>query len=190
MERDKIAAIVRSCMTEERFLHSLRTTEMAVSLAECHGVDTELAWKTTMLHDIAKDFSREKMVAIAQKYGHEISELSLRYPSNMHAEVGVLIAEHEFGLKDRDGLNAIRHHVTARPDMSTLEKIVYFSDSAEPGRPNQAAMQALYKVAKTDLDRAILRGLRILIDYQLSHNVPDEMCQICSEAFDFLLEVG
>ncbi len=49
-------------------------------------------------------------------------------------------------------------------------------------------MRELYEIAKTDLDRAILRELRVLIEYQSSHNVPMDIQELCSEAFDFLLE--
>lgn len=124
MHKDEWINRIRSYMTEARFRHTLNMTAMAVSLAHCHGVDEAITWKTAMLHDIAKDFSREEMLAVAEKYGHEMSKLSLLYQSNMHAEVGALIAEHEFGLDDRDALNAIRFHFSARPDMSTLEKII------------------------------------------------------------------
>ena len=117
-----------------------------------------------------------------------MSTLSLRYPDNMHAEIGALIAEHEFGLTDRDALNAIKHHVSARPDMSTLEKIIYFSDYAEPTRPNYATMQYLYRIARTNLDLAILRGLRIVLEYQMSHHLDRDICELFGNAYDFLLE--
>ncbi len=126
MDKEEWIPRIRSYMTERRFQHTLSMTAMMVSLAQYHGIDQTLAWKTGMLHDIAKDLSREEMLAAASKYGHELSSLSLHYQANMHAEVGALIAEHEFGLTDKDALNAIRYHFSARPDMSVLEKIVYF----------------------------------------------------------------
>lgn len=149
---------------------------MAVSLAECHGIDKDMVWVTAMLHDIAKEYSPDEMYAVADRYGYTMSTLSLRYPDNMHAEIGALIAEHEFGLRNRDALNAIKHHVSARPDMSTLEKIIYFSDYAEPTRPNYATMQYLYRIARTNLDLAILRGLRIVLEYQMSHHLDRDIC--------------
>ena len=82
-------------------------TELAMSYAECYGIDRELTWKTAMLHDIAKEMSKDEMIAVAEKYGHSVSKFSLDYPVFMHAEVGALIAEREFGLKDKDALNAI-----------------------------------------------------------------------------------
>ena len=175
-------------MSDVRFAHTRSMAEMAVSLAECHGIDTDLTWKTAMLHDVVKELSADELSAVAARYGHEISDLSRRFRNNLHAEIGALIAEHEFGLKDRDALNAIRYHVCARPDMSTLEKIIYFSDFAEPTRPNMATMQYLYRVARIDLDEAIMRGLSLLLDYQITHKVDPDICEMCSNAFDFLLD--
>ena len=178
---------IRQRESEARFSHTLRMVEVAVSLSECYGIDKELTWRTGMLHDIAKELTKDEMVSIAQKYGHTISETSIIYPENMHAEVGALIAEHEFGLKDRDALNAIKYHCTGRPDMSMLEKIIFFSDYAEPHRPNPELLQYLYQIAKTDIDEAIIRSLYERIKYQLSHNVPAAICELSNNIHDYLL---
>ena len=175
-------------MSDGRFEHTKRVTDVALSLSKYHGLDEALVWKAAMLHDIARDMSREGMMRISDRYGHEMSEFSLRYEGNMHAEVGALIAEHEFGLIDKDALNAIRYHVCARPDMSVLEKVIFFSDHAEPQRPNQPMMRELTEIAEKDLDLAILRMLHTVIDYFLDHDTPEEICEICSEAYDFLLD--
>ena len=145
---------IKSYMTDSRFEHTQGVAAVAVSLSKYYDVDEALAWKTAMLHDIARDFSRDEMLAIAKKYGYEIQDISLLYEGNMHAEIGALIAEHEFGLTDPDALNAIRSHVCACPDMSILEKIIFLSDHAEPGRPNQPMMRALLEIAKTDIDNS------------------------------------
>lgn len=179
---------IKEYEAENRFLHTCSMADMAVSLAECYKLDTEITWITAMLHDIAKNLTIDEMKNVADKYNYKISELSFRYPQNMHAEIGTLIAENEFGLKDRNALNAIKYHVSARPDMSLLEKIIFFSDWAEPTRPNYTVMQYLYRVARTDIDKAILRGLRILIEYQEKHEISRDICELCTNAFDFLIE--
>lgn len=188
MYRDDWMLRIKSYMSERRFEHTKGVTDVATTLSNCYGLNEDLVWKAAMLHDIARDISKEDMSRIADKYGHKMSDISLQYEENMHAEVGALIAEYEFGLTDSDALNAIRYHVCARPDMSTLEKILFFSDHAEPKRPNQPMMRNLIEIAKTDLDLAILRMLQTVIDYFLSHNVSENICEICSEAYDFLLD--
>lgn len=188
MNKKELIEKVKGFESEERYRHTLSMADMAVSLADCYEVDRDLAWQTAMLHDVAKDMSTEEMYAVAEKYGHKIGDFSIRYPENLHAEIGAIIAEHEFGLEDKDALDAIRYHVAARPDMSILEKIIYFSDFAEPTRPNYATMQYLYRVARQNIDYAIIRGLRLLLEYQESHQIPGDIREICCNAFDFILE--
>jgi len=178
---------IRQRESEARFAHTLRMTEMSVSLSMCYGIDRELTWRTGMLHDIAKEMTQDEMLSVAQKYGHTMSEASIIYPAYMHAEVGALIAEHEFGLKDRDALNAIRYHCSGRPDMSMLEKIIFFSDYAEPHRPKPELLRELYLIATTDIDEAIIRSLFERIKYQMSHNVPAAICELSNNIHDYLL---
>ena len=188
MDKNTIISRVRKYETEERFLHTLRMTELAVSLADCLGEDRELTWLTGMLHDIAKNMSHDEMSEIAEGYGYVISGFSERYRENMHAEIGALIAEHEFGLKDVNALNAIKYHFSGRPDMSVLEKIIWFSDCTEPGRPSYPEMRALYDIAKTDIDLAILRLLRIASKYQEKDAVPQEIRERFDFTFDYILQ--
>ena len=57
MDREELLARIRARESELRFQHTCSMTDMAVSLAEGYGLDTDLVWKTAMLHDIAKDMS-------------------------------------------------------------------------------------------------------------------------------------
>lgn len=88
---------------------------------------------------------RKYEFASAEKYGHTVSQFCINNPGFMHAEVGALIAEHEFGLKDRDALNAIKYHPTGRPDMSMLEEISSFLDDMEShyGSSGESIMKAI-----------------------------------------------
>lgn len=49
-------------------------------------------------------------------------------------------------------------------------------------------MQYLYRIARTNLDLAILRGLRIVLEYQMSHHLDRDICELFGNAYDFLLE--
>lgn len=185
---DEWISHIKTYMSDSRFEHTLGVTTVAVYLSEFYDVDKDLVRKTALLHDIAKDMSPDEMANIAGKYGHQIQDISLQYEANLHAEIGALIAEHEFGLSDKDALNAIRFHVCARPDMSLLEKIIFLSDHAEPQRPNQPMLRTLIEIAKTDINLSILRMLRVVIEYQVSNSIPKYVCDITSEAYDYLLE--
>ena len=55
-------------------------------------------------------------------------------PALIHAKLGAYLAENEYGIKDREVLDAITYHTTGRPEMTMLEKILYIADYIEPNR--------------------------------------------------------
>ena len=57
-----------------------------------------------------------------------------RVPSLLHGKVGAIYAREKYGVEDKDILNAISYHTTARPGMSLLEKIIFIADYIEPSR--------------------------------------------------------
>lgn len=55
-------------------------------------------------------------------------------PFLLHAKVGSFLAREKYGVNDKAILDAITYHTTGRPNMSTLDKIIYIADYIEPGR--------------------------------------------------------
>ena len=185
--REEIYAAVKAALSQKRFDHSVIVAETSVVLAGLYGIDKETMWAAAMLHDIAKEMDPEEMFAVADKYGYTISSLSLDFAPNMHAEVGALIAEMEYSLKDRDFLNAIKYHVLGRPAMSVPEKILFICDHTEPSRPDPARSSYLYEMAKTDLDGTMLRFISIVLEYQDEHEYPSSIRERIWESFDYLM---
>ncbi|MFS8512340.1 MAG: bis(5'-nucleosyl)-tetraphosphatase (symmetrical) YqeK, partial [Planifilum fulgidum] len=70
----------------------------------------------------------------------------------------------ELGVDDEEVLNAIRSHTTGRPGMSLLEKVVFLADYIEPGR-SFSGVEEVRRLAREDLDRAILKALDNTIVY-------------------------
>ena len=70
--------------------------------------------------------------------------------------------------KDRFGVpleieNAIRWHTTGKPDMTTLEKVLYMADYIEPSRDFDG-VDELRRLAYTDLDAAMVLGLKMSLE--------------------------
>ena len=80
------------------------------------------------LHDVAKyvaptDYS---------KYNFDAGDMP---PSVVHAFLGEKVAAQDFGITDRQILDAIKYHTTARPNMTELDMVVYVADKIEESRP-------------------------------------------------------
>ena len=81
-----------------------------------------------LLHECGKFSPPKDQIKLCEKYGIELTESELDMPALIHAKLGAYLAEHEYGITDREILDSITYHTSGRPDMSMLEKIVYNGD--------------------------------------------------------------
>lgn len=156
-------------LTQSRFEHVLRVTELAKSLATKHGVSVQAAEQAALLHDIAKCTNRDVLrKQLKEMNGDE--RLFSYHHELWHGPVGAHIAITEFGIEDEDILNAIRFHTTGRANMSTLEKIIYVADMIEPGR-NYPGVDRLRENANGDIDIAMLYCICHSIEFLVQRRV-------------------
>ena len=66
--------------------------------------------------------------------------------------------EKDWGVTDREILDAISYHTTGRAHMTLLDKVLYLADAIEPAR-EYPKVEELRKLAKVDLDAACLASL-------------------------------
>jgi predicted HD superfamily hydrolase involved in NAD metabolism len=162
---------LKRALDRERFAHSLRVEQTALSLAKRYGVDQGQAALAALLHDYARKFDRPGLLKEAKKRKIRIDPISRLEPKLLHAELSARLAQEEFGIKDRAVLNAIRKHTLGAPGMSKLEKIIFLADHIEEGRdhPGIARVRAL---AAQDLDRAVVAVLTATVQYLLRKELP------------------
>ena len=80
----------------------------------------------------------------------------------LHAKTGAAVARVRFGVPPEIE-NAIRWHTTGKPDMTTLEKVLYMADYIEPARDFDG-VDELRRLAYTDLDAAMVLGLQMSLE--------------------------
>ncbi len=156
----ELQELLRKYLTSnERIEHSLRVANLALELAKQNNVDQNNAYTAGLLHDIAKDITYEKCIQLSRAHNYTLTESELLNKKLLHAPIGALIAKHEIGITDEDIINSIRWHTTGRTNMSLLEKIIYISDIAEPGRKFPEA-QEIKELAYKDLNKAMLLAVK------------------------------
>ena len=138
--------------------HTVSVALTAAAAAAKYKADEHSVILAAGLHDSAKnmDLSDPKL------QGFSIQE---QVPAPvLHQYTGAYLAEHYFGVKDEDVLNAVRYHTSGRPAMSTLEKLIFLSDMLEPGRdfPKVDKLRAYF--AK-DLKECMFR----VLDHQIKY---------------------
>jgi predicted HD superfamily hydrolase involved in NAD metabolism len=160
-----IARRVRAALAQEhRYAHVVRVARLADRLAQRHGEDPARARLAGLLHDLARLFSAERLLAECESRGLPIDDFERRNPVVLHARLGAELAREDFGVSDPRVLEAIRHHTVAKPRMTRLDAIVYLADGLEPGRAF-AEREALETLAFSNLEAAMRAVLRSTLAY-------------------------
>ena len=141
----------------QRIAHVVGCESEAVMLAKTWGEDPDTAATAGILHDITKKVRGEEQLNLCRKYGIVYDEAEARNTSILHARTGAAMAREEFHISD-EIYEAIRWHTTGKPDMSTLEKILYLADFIEPTR-DFPGLEELRRLAYKDLDDAMALAL-------------------------------
>ena len=146
--------LVRSRLSDKRYEHTINVKKMAVKLAKHYGADEEQAALAALLHDAAKEISKDEMCAIMQAHP-EYAEGGEARPTPVWHGV----------------LSAIACHTAGKPGMTQLDKILYLADmtSAERDWPG---VEKLRKLELKDLDAAMLAALKQTNDFVLSQGKP------------------
>jgi len=163
MDTNTIKTTLRGNINERRYNHCLRVAELAQELAMRFGEDAEKAYLAGLLHDCAKDLSKQEMIATAQEAGIEPNDVQLDQPIPLlHARVGAYIARRDYGIEDSCVLQAICYHQSGGIDMTALDKIVSLADMTDPIRTGPD-LEITRRLLKTDLDEAYLQRYAFLI---------------------------
>jgi len=175
---------LESVLDRDRFRHTLGVAHTAACLSMLYGEDMNRAYLAGLLHDCTKGTKTNEQVALAESLGIELSDSEKRIPALIHARTGAVIAEKEYGIKDPEIIEAIKHHTTGRPNMSLLEKIIYISDYIEPNRNKQPRLSEIRKAAFTDIDKCLVMILEDTVGY-LKHRNPDAVDTMTEKTYEY-----
>ena len=177
MDLKQAKELVRSRLSDKRYEHTINVKKMAVKLAKQYGVDEEKAALAALLHDSAKELSKDEMRAILQAHP-ELAEGGESRPAPVwHGICAAILARTEWGVEDEAVLSAIACHTAGKPGMSKLDKIVYLADMSSAER-DWPGVNRLRKLERKDLDAAMLMALKQTNGFVLSQGKPlDPMSQ-------------
>lgn len=150
--------LVKSRVSEKRYIHCENVSKEAVKLAKLYGADPEKAEIAGILHDVTKETSTEEQLQIMEKNGIILSKLQMSSPKLWHSISGAAFIESELGITDEDILNAVRYHTSGRAGMSLLEKIIFVADFTSDER-DYDGVQTMRKKSRKSLEEAMHFGL-------------------------------
>lgn len=157
---------LRTMIDDKRYTHSIGVRDTAELLAKRYGVDTKKARIAGILHDCAKNIPKPDAFAMCEREGIKLKPVCYIEKGLVHSYLGAHIAKTEFGIEDREILDAIYYHTTGHVDMPMLTKIIYLADMIEPGR-NIPNLEELRRIAIEDIDEALIRSINSTITHVL-----------------------
>ena len=144
---------LKSKLEPMRFEHSVSVSFTCTALAMRYAYDIQKAELAGLMHDCAKRFTDSELIRKCQKHGHSLTEAEIKAPAVIHAKYGAYLAENKYGIQDPEIISAIACHTTGKPDMSTLDKILYIADYIEPFmHARQSGRDVLISFCIPDLD--------------------------------------
>lgn len=154
--RNKVLQALEERLKKSRFHHTLRVTDMAMSIAKVCGLSVEKAEIAGLFHDLAKNLSHDELLDYIKTYDVELDELVMRNLYLAHGMVAAEIAYRDYGIEDQDIIQAIAYHTIGGVQLSALAKVIYVADYIEPKR-NFEGVEAIREVALSGaLDEALL----------------------------------
>jgi predicted HD superfamily hydrolase involved in NAD metabolism len=160
---------VRASLSPARYEHTVGVVETAEKLAERFGVDVQRARTAAWLHDIAREWSTEQLLQVAEQV--EIPSGFASIPAVLHGPISAFLASEWFGVDDEDVKNAIRYHTTGRVGMSDLEKVIILADAIEPGR-RYPGVDRIRELALRDLNVALAHSFDSTLLYLIKTHQP------------------
>lgn len=167
LNRRKLLKVMRDRLSPARYRHAVGVARTAVRLARRYGVDPDKAWLAGLLHDYAREMPEEECLRLAGRYAL-LADVSQPTVALLHGPLGAALLRDELGIDDPEVLQAVARHTTGDTGMSGLDKVVYLADVIEPGR-DHAGVEALRKLARRDLDRAVLAAMDATLAYLRGH---------------------
>lgn len=143
---------VKNLMSDYRFEHTIRVKNTALEIAKsCKYHNLNQVYFAAMYHDVAKEFSEQKVLSLVKKYDKKY------YPTvhTLHGLASAVYVKQHFNITDKVILNAISEHVIPHNNCSTLAKILYCADKLEPSRTKEDVSNLIYylNLVKKDLDK-------------------------------------
>ncbi len=154
-------------LTKKRYTHSLNVANEAVKLARTYNAEIQKAYIAGLLHDICKEMPLSKQKQYVKNSKMNVCDTELRAEPLWHAISGAEVVRQEFKIEDKDILNAIRYHTTARAKMTRLEKIIYLADLISIDRDFKD-VNKMRRICYKDLDKAMLEALKFSINDTVS----------------------
>ena len=125
------ARLLRKRLSGRRARHCRRTAALACRLARRFGLDPGQAYLAGLAHDLARELPDAELLRLAAADGAPLRVWEEERPVLLHGRAAAVLLGAASSAEVRE---AVADHVTGRPGMSALARLVYVADFLEPRR--------------------------------------------------------
>jgi nicotinate-nucleotide adenylyltransferase len=129
----EIEKAARRGLSPSRFLHSRNTALLAWDLCCRFNLDPRKGYVAGIAHDICKSMGLEEIAALAGSDGGGMTRLEKEKPSLLHGRAAAVLLKKQYGIHNKDILDAVRYHTTGKAS-GELVKVIYIADKIESSR--------------------------------------------------------
>lgn len=161
----ELRQILQHKLSKQRYEHSLSVSFTCICLAMRYEYPLDKAELAGLMHDCAKCYDDETIIKKCEKHLIPVSAEEKKAPAVLHAKYGAWLAKEHYGIDDQEILDAIACHTTGKPEMGTLDKILYIADYIEARRDKAANLAQMRRMAFEDLDQTLYQILKGTLEY-------------------------
>ena len=165
MLRAEIIKVLADNLSEPRLNHCLRVEAIAIGLAPHFQAPPELVSPAALLHDLCREYDRDKLLKLAGNFGIVIDDVEKAEPLLLHGSVAAAIAKNTLGINDQLILEAIDYHITGAPGLSPVASLIFVADFIEPGRTFEQARVIREQAFRLNPAEIVLKVFNRSIEY-------------------------
>ena len=159
IDLDRLKEDIRHKMSNKRYIHTLGVAERSKELALKYGADLYKVELAALLHDVCKEMDKEELKRICKEYfPDEIDAKALENTEILHGFAGALLAHDQYGIDDRDVLDAIKYHTIGKSGLGLIGRIIYIADVIEKNR-DYPEVYEMRKRVDQDMDKGIIYSI-------------------------------
>jgi predicted HD superfamily hydrolase involved in NAD metabolism len=140
--------------------HLHRTRDVALDLAQRHGVDTAKVELAALGHDICRAMDDEALLTEARAAGIAVHPVDKQVPVLLHGHLAAHRFQRDCGVTDTEVLEAVRWHSTSCANMGQVGLVVFLADKLDPDKADRNPLhEQLKKKAQENLEKAVANYL-------------------------------
>lgn len=175
MTYDEICKDLKKLLSAKRYEHSVCVSAECVRLAKLLGADVEKCKFAGILHDSAKELTAKQYfwMGLRPDYEGDFDGKQVL----LHAEAGAILAKERYGICDSEVLEAIRCHITGKPQMGLISQVLFIADYTSSDRIGDSHDAVREKIAEGKIYEAMLEEC----DATLIYNIKRDILQLCTQ---------